>query len=96
VAETSPAHSDALLDNDVVRVQRWTLPPGSSMGRHRHEFPYVVVPITGGRLTFKDGQGDNPVDLIVGDATFRAAGIEHEVLNLGEATVVFVETEITA
>lgn len=96
MAETSPAHNDALHDNDVVRVMRWTLAPGTSIGRHRHEFPYVVVPITGGRLTFRDERGDNPVDLVVGNATFRAAGIEHEVLNLGEATVVFVETEIKA
>src|SRR6185369_4802738 len=59
VTETSPAQNDALLDNGVVRVKRWTLAPGTSIGRHRHEYPYVVVPISGGRLTFRDGQGDN-------------------------------------
>src|SRR5205823_6940369 len=94
VADTKPAQSEGLLDNEVVRVTRWTLAPGESIGWHRHEFPYVVVPLAGGRLTFKDANAETPVELVAGNATFRPAGIEHEVLNRGHDRVSFVDTEI--
>jgi quercetin dioxygenase-like cupin family protein len=94
MTDTIPAENVELLENDEVRVLRWTLAPGSAIAWHRHPYPYVVVPISGGQLTFRGPAGDTPVDLVVGTATFRPAGTEHEVLNLGASTVVFVETEI--
>jgi len=84
----------SLIDNDQVRVLRWTLEPGTSIAWHRHPYDYIVVPISGGSLRFRGAAGDTPVDLVVGNATFRAAGTEHEVINTGTSTVVFVESEI--
>ena len=96
MADTKPVQGEGLLDNELVRVTRWTLAPGESIAWHRHEFPYVVVPIAAGRLTFRDANSENPVELVVGNATFRPAGIEHEVLNRGRDVVSFVDTEIKA
>ena len=93
MSETT-AEKAALLENDDVRVARWALKPGTSIAWHRHEYPYVVVPTSGGQLTFRAATGDMPVELVVGNATYRAAGAEHEVLNTGSTTVVFVETEV--
>ena len=35
------------IDEAEVRVTEWRLPPG----HHRHEYDYVVVPMTDGELT---------------------------------------------
>jgi quercetin dioxygenase-like cupin family protein len=47
-------------ETDEVRVTQWRLPAGSATGHHRHEFDYVVVPMTDGRLTLvtADGRGE--------------------------------------
>jgi quercetin dioxygenase-like cupin family protein len=82
------------IDNDLTRTVRWTLDPDTTIGPHRHPLPYIVVPINGGTLTFTDGDGARPVRLEPGRPTFRPAGIEHNVSNLSDAPVVFVEVEI--
>jgi len=41
--ETAPAPSPNFSGN-----ARWRLPPRSATGHHRHEYDYVVVPMTGG------------------------------------------------
>ena len=43
------------VDNDRVRVTEWRFAPGAATGWHRHEFDYVVVPITTGTLLLKEG-----------------------------------------
>ena len=37
-----------LIDNERVRVTEWRFRPGEATGWHRHEFDYVVVPVTTG------------------------------------------------
>ena len=37
------------VDNDRVRVTEWRFAPGTATGWHRHEFDYVVVPMTTAR-----------------------------------------------
>jgi hypothetical protein len=39
------------VDNARVRVTEWRFAPGARTGHHRHEYPYVVVPLTTGSLT---------------------------------------------
>jgi quercetin dioxygenase-like cupin family protein len=81
-------------ETDEVRVTRWRLPPGSATGHHRHEFDYVVVPMTDGTLTLVSAVGTNEGRLNAGQAYFRKAGVEHDVLNRTAAEIVFVEIEI--
>jgi len=83
-----------LVDNEHTRTVRWTLPPGSAIGRHVHPLPYVVVPLVAGTLTFTDISGDREVALTPGTATYRAAGIDHDVTNRSGATVDFIEVEV--
>ena len=45
------------LDNELVRVTEWRFAPGASTGHHRHEYPYVVVPMTTGRLALISAAG---------------------------------------
>jgi quercetin dioxygenase-like cupin family protein len=83
-----------LLDNEDTRTVRWTLEPGTAIGRHVHPLPYVVVPLVAGTLTFSDDAGDREVMLAPGSAVHRPAGIDHDVSNRSGSTVDFIELEI--
>ncbi|MCP4382097.1 MAG: cupin domain-containing protein [Hyphomicrobiales bacterium] len=88
------AKSTVVIDNDRTRVTEWRFAPGEATGWHRHEFDYVVVPMTTGSLTLVDGKGNETVaDLTAGSPYFREAGVEHDVINRGVSEFVFVEIE---
>ncbi|MCP4304944.1 MAG: cupin domain-containing protein [bacterium] len=88
------AESTVVIDNDRTRVTEWRFAPGEATGWHRHEFDYVVVPMTTGSLTLVDGDGNETVvDLTAGSPYFREAGVEHDVVNRGVSEFVFVEIE---
>jgi beta-alanine degradation protein BauB len=89
-----PATPTVQIDNDRVRVTEWRFAPGTSTGWHRHEYDYVVVPMTTATLRILSAGGEAAGDLVTGQAYFRSAGIEHEVVNENPFEVVFVETEL--
>jgi quercetin dioxygenase-like cupin family protein len=83
------------IDNDRVRVVEWRFAPGASTGHHRHEYPYVVVPITTGPLAMIAADGTpSTADLVTGQPYFRPAGVEHDVRNPNPTDFVFVEVEL--
>jgi len=82
------------VDNERIRVTEWRFPPGTATGWHRHEYDYVVVPMTVGPLRIRSAQGEMSNDMIVGEAYFRVAGAEHDVSNPNRHEVVFVEIEV--
>jgi beta-alanine degradation protein BauB len=82
------------IDNATVRVTEWRFPPGTTTGFHRHEYDYVVVPMTTARLRILAPSGETAGELVTGQAYFRQAGVEHEVINDNDFEVIFVETEI--
>ncbi|KQX69773.1 cupin domain-containing protein [Angustibacter sp. Root456] len=88
------ARSETTIDNDVVRVTTWTIGPGQTTGPHRHALDYVVVPVRGGELVMTSADGVTRTTMEPGTSYFRSAGVEHEVSNDGEVTVVFVEVEV--
>ncbi len=89
-----PALGTVQVDTAEVRVTEWRLPVGSAIGHHRHEYDYVVVPVTDGELTVVSagGTGRNPIRR--GQSYFRKAGVEHDVRNETASEIVFVEVEI--
>lgn len=86
--------TDRQVDNARARVTRHRLAPGAHTGLHRHEYDYIVVPISGGRMRAVDGKGEVFADLSAGVSYFRAAGVEHDVFNAGDEELVFVEVEL--
>lgn len=82
------------VDNERVIVTEWRFAPGAETGRHCHGYDYVVVPMTAGTLLLETPEGDRHAPLVAGQAYFRQAGIEHNVINASDHEVVFVETEI--
>ena len=83
------------INNQNVKVTKFTLKPDESTGFHTHELDYVIVPITNGELKIIDKQ-DKEVfkKLIAGEPYFRKKGVEHNVINNGSDIIIFVEVEI--
>jgi beta-alanine degradation protein BauB len=87
--------ADRQVDNTRTRVTRYRLAPKAHTGVHRHEYDYVIVPITSGRLrSVAAGGKELFADLSSGIAYFRQAGVEHDVFNDGDTEMVFVEVEL--
>jgi beta-alanine degradation protein BauB len=82
------------LDNGTVRVTEWRFAPGAATGHHRHEYPYVVVPMTSGTLAITAADGTTTAELRTGQAYARPAGAEHDVRNANAFEFVFIEIEI--
>jgi len=83
------------IADGLVRVTEWRFAPGAATGWHRHEHPYVVVPLTTGQLAISGADGAvTPADLVAGRSYARPAGVEHDVRNANPFEFVFVEIEI--
>ncbi len=82
------------IDDVTVRVTEWRFAPGAATGWHRHEYAYVVVPMSTGRLTITGADGEVAADLVAGRSYARPAGVEHDVRNANPFEFVFVEVEI--
>jgi quercetin dioxygenase-like cupin family protein len=83
-------------DNDEVRVTTWTFPAaGAATGRHRHEFDYVVVPITGGRFEVVELDGSvREMEKVAGSPYLGTAGTAHDVVSAAAEEAAFVEIEL--
>ena len=88
------AKSTVKIENALTRVTEWCFAPGAATGYHKHEYDYVVVPMTTGALTMIGPDGDEiKAELAKGEPYFRPAGVEHDVINDNKFEFVFVEIE---
>lgn len=83
-----------LIDREEVRVTEWRLPPGAATGHHRHDFDYLVVPMTEGLLRSVSASGESEMLISPGRPYFRKAGVTHDVSNAGKSLIVFLEIEL--
>ncbi len=91
---TEPAVPTVQVDNERTRVTEWRFAPGAATGFHRHEYDYVIVPQTDGRLKLIGPDGaESFAELTAGQSYFRNAGVEHDVINANDHEFVFVEVE---
>lgn len=83
------------MDTDRVKVTEWRFEPGAATGWHRHEYDYVVVPMTTGKLLLKEPNNtERYADLTAGVSYGRDSGVEHDVINANDYEFVFVEVEM--
>ena len=81
-------------DNDLTRVTEWRFAPGATTTYHKHEYDYVIVPITTGKLGLTGPDGEEAIaELEAGVSYFRQAGVEHDVRNANAFEFSFVEVE---
>ena len=81
-------------DNDDVRICEYRLPVGAATGYHRHDFDYVVVPLTDGTVRAVNAGTEIIAEMVTGGAYFRKMGVEHDVINIGNAPLAFIEVEL--
>jgi beta-alanine degradation protein BauB len=86
--------TDRQIENKRARVTRHTMAPGASTGFHRHDYDYVIVPVTNGRMRVVEGGREAVNELTAGVSYFRQAGVEHDVINGGDRDLIFVEIEL--
>lgn len=83
---------ERLHEDSVQRVLRCTFPPDVGHERHFHR-PHFGYAISGGRMRIEDDTGIREVDLAT-DSSFSSDGVAwHEVLNVGQTTVVYLIVE---
>ena len=54
------------VDNRDVRVTGWRIAPGTATRHHRHEFKYVVDPMTTVTLIVRGADGDVDNRIVAG------------------------------
>jgi quercetin dioxygenase-like cupin family protein len=82
------------VDNARVRVTEWRFAPGARTGHHRHEYAYVVVPLTTGSLGATSATGETTNALRAGEPYYREAGVEHDIRNVNAFEFAFIEIEL--
>jgi len=83
---------EKLHEDSDQRILRCTFLPSVGHQRHFHDrhFGYAIA---GGRMRITDSSGTREVDLATG-SSFASDGVAwHEVLNIGDSTVVFLIIE---
>ncbi len=90
------SHAEVSADDDRVRVTTWTFEgAGAATGQHRHEFDYIVVPVTGGMFKVTDADGSvREMEQVAGSAYLGTAGTDHDVSSGSDHETVFVEIEL--
>ncbi|MGQ9368031.1 cupin domain-containing protein [Azospirillum sp. ST 5-10] len=94
MTERPQATAQRHVENGRTAVTEWRLVPGAETGAHVHGHDYVIVPVTPGRMRLELPDGSVAhAELAPGRSYFRAAGVSHNVINDGDADLVFVEIE---
>lgn len=88
---------ELLLENNKIEVVRVTYPAGTESGFHTHKHPHrVVYVVSGGKLKMIPAENHDKARTLTvktGDTLFVPAN-SHNVINVGDTTVVLVETEL--
>lgn len=92
----STARATVAIDDARIRVTTWTFEQaGDSTGPHRHDYDYVVIPVTGGTFTVTDADGNTREMTQHAASPYRGtAGTDHEVVSSSDTSAVFVEVEL--
>lgn len=84
-----------MIDNDRVRVTRFDFEPGAETGWHEHGFDYVITTLTACNMLLEEpGGASREVTIETGTSYAREEGVEHNVINNGDAAMAFVEVEL--
>lgn len=95
MAEQRPkAISKSLAETERVMVTEWRLAPGAETGWHRHGYDYVVICLTAGKLLAETANGNIETQFELGQSYTRPLGVEHNIVNSGDAEFAFVEVEL--
>ncbi len=83
-----PIGDRVMYENDLVRVWDFVVEPGKNKGWHRHELPYVIIPMTEGQIELESALNGEIVrpKSTVGEPIWRDAGEVHDLHNVGQTS----------
>ena len=92
------AKATLMIDNDDVRITRWDFEHDDNTGFHRHELPYVIVPLANGTVAVSDANGAEATgEMRSGEPYHRPAMAEgegHDVRSTTAGPFSFLEIEL--
>lgn len=84
-----------LIDDTRTRVTRFDFDPGQQTGWHIHGMNYVITALTDCHMRLEEPDGvTRDVTVRAGTAYARDAGVQHNVINAGDAPMSFIEVEL--
>lgn len=84
-----------LIDDKRTRVTRFDFEPGQQTGWHTHGMDYIITALTDCHMRLEEPGGTTrDVHVPAGEAYARKQGVEHNVINAGDAPMSFVEVEL--
>jgi hypothetical protein len=83
---------EKLHDGADNRILRCSFPPSVGHERHFHN-RYFGYAIAGGRVRISDATGTREADLATGSSFANGGVAWHEVVNIGESTIVYLIVE---
>ncbi len=92
---TMTCKATQLIDNDRTRVTRFDFEPGQQTGWHTHGMDYVITTLTDCNMRLELPGGEvRKNNVTAGSVYSRNEGIEHNVINGGDAPMSFIEVEL--
>ena len=88
-----PATPTIQQENDRVIVTEWEFAPGAETTWHQHDYDYVVVPQTTGKLHIQTETEKFDAELVSAVSYARRKGVKHNVVNQNDHEFVFLEIE---
>ncbi|AXI44259.1 cupin domain-containing protein [Sulfitobacter sp. SK011] len=89
------ATATQMIDDARVRVTRFDFAPGAETGWHEHGMDYVITTLTDCTMVLEEPGGTTrTVDVAAGTSYRREKGVNHNVVNGGDAAMSFVEVEL--
>jgi quercetin dioxygenase-like cupin family protein len=83
-----------LIDDDRTRITHWVIKPGQQTGWHLHDFDYVTLQQSEGKLYLEHADGtERTIDYVPGTAATIHAPVEHNAINVGDVDIVVTEIE---
>ena len=93
-ADRPIASYEVLIDDAKTCISLFTIKPGEQTGWHRHEFDYVAVQQSTGRLHLDYADGSAlEIDYTPGVALSISAPVEHNAINVGDVDIIALEIE---
>jgi quercetin dioxygenase-like cupin family protein len=87
--------TEVIFENEAVRIWDMRVGPRGRKPWHHHKLPYVIVPITGGKVEIETVEGKiYHGEEASGEAIWRDAGERHELRNLTDKPYQNVLVEI--
>ena len=90
----SKCTSTLLVEDEKVRVTRFDFGPDQETGWHIHEYDYVITAITDCFMLLQHPDGtETESEVAAGNAYIRDAGVHHNVINISDKKMSFIEIE---